>query len=129
MLFPPSSFSRREILEKLPKLPLAYDFRTTYAYDNILYLAAGEIIKSISGTEWEDFIKTRIFDKVGMPGSVSRYSTFGSMPNISSAHDRLNGELHLVDRPVLSATYWTSGLGSSELMKSSACSARCCRAA
>ena len=98
MLFPPSSYSRREILEKLPKLPLAYDFRTTYAYDNILYLAAGEIIKSISGQEWEDFIKTRIFDKVGMPGSVSRYSQFGSMPNISSAHDRLNGELHLVDR-------------------------------
>ncbi len=97
MLFPPSTFSRREILEKLQKLPLAYDFRSTYAYDNILYLACGEIIKAVSGQEWEDFIKTRIFDKAGMPGSVSRYSEFGSKPNISFAHNRINGQVTLVD--------------------------------
>ncbi|WP_276348081.1 serine hydrolase [Daejeonella sp. JGW-45] len=97
MLFPPSTFTRREILEKVQKLPLVYDFRSTYAYDNILYLACGEIIKTVSGLEWEDFVKTRIFDKVGMPGSVSRYSEFGSQPNISFAHNRLNGKITLVD--------------------------------
>lgn len=97
MLFPPSTFTRREILEKVQKLPLAYDFRSTYAYDNILYLACGEIIKAVSGQEWEDFIKIRIFDKVGMPGSVSRYSEFGSKPNISFAHNRINGNITPVD--------------------------------
>lgn len=97
MLFPPSTFSRREILEKVQKLPLAYDFRSTYAYDNILYLACGEIIKTLSGMEWEDFVKTRIFDKVGMPGSVSRYSQFASQPNISNAHNRINGKVTFVD--------------------------------
>lgn len=97
MLFPPSTFSRREILDKVQKLPMAYDFRSTYAYDNILYLACAEIIKSVSGQEWEEFVKTRIFDKVGMPGSVSRYSEFGSKPNISSAHNRVNGNVNLVD--------------------------------
>ncbi|SKB92304.1 serine hydrolase [Daejeonella lutea] len=97
MLFPPSTFSRREILEKVQKLPLAYDFRSTYAYDNILYLACAEIIKAVSGQEWEDFVKSRIFDKVGMPGSVSRYSEFGTRPNISFAHNRINGKITLVD--------------------------------
>lgn len=97
MLFPPSTFTRREILEKVQKLPLAYDFRSTYAYDNILYLACGEVIKAVSGQEWEEFVKTRIFDKVGMPGSVARYSDFGSQPNISFAHNRINGKITLVD--------------------------------
>ena len=97
MLFPPSAYSRREILEKLPKLPLVHDFRTTYAYDNILYLAAGEIIKSLSGMEWEDFIKTRIFDQAGMPGSISRYSQFAKQTNISAAHDRINGTVQSLD--------------------------------
>jgi CubicO group peptidase (beta-lactamase class C family) len=97
MLFPPSAYSRREILEKLPKIPLVHDFRTTYAYDNILYLAAGEIIKSLSGMEWEDFIKSRIFDKVGMPGSISRYSQYTKQPNISAAHDRINGTIQPLD--------------------------------
>lgn len=97
MLFPPSTFSRKEILEKLSKLPLVHDFRTTYAYDNILYLAAGEVIKVLSGQEWEDYIQTKIFAKVGMPGSVSRYSEFGTKSNISAAHDRINGSVNLVD--------------------------------
>ena len=97
MLFPPSTYSKREILEKLQKLPLVHDFRSTYAYDNILYLAAGEVIKELSGREWEDFVKLRIFDKVGMPGSVSRYSEFGSRTNISAAHDRINGKVGLVE--------------------------------
>jgi CubicO group peptidase (beta-lactamase class C family) len=97
MLFPPSAYNRREILEKLPKLPLVHDFRTTYAYDNILYLAAGEIIKSLSGMEWEDFIESRIFDKVGMPGSISRYSQFAKQSNISAAHDRINGTVQSLD--------------------------------
>ncbi|EOR96463.1 Beta-lactamase [Arcticibacter svalbardensis MN12-7] len=97
MLFPPSTFNRREILNKLKKLPLANDFRTTYAYDNILYLAAGEIIAAVSGISWEDFIKARIFDPVGMPGSISRYSLFAGMPNIAVAHDRINGMVQVVD--------------------------------
>lgn len=97
MLFPPSTFSRKEILEKLWKLPLVHDFRTTYAYDNILYLAAGELIKVLSGQEWEDFVQTKIFEKVGMKGSVSRYSEFGRRSNISAAHNRINGMVYLVD--------------------------------
>jgi len=97
MLFPPSTFSRKEILEKLRNLPLIHDFRTTYAYDNILYLAAGEVIKVLSGQEWEDYIQTKIFDKVGMQGSVSRYSEFGTKSNISAAHDRINGTVNLVN--------------------------------
>jgi CubicO group peptidase (beta-lactamase class C family) len=97
MLFPPSAYTRREILEKLPKLPLVHDFRTTYAYDNILYLAAGEIIKSLSGMEWEDFIKTRIFDQTDMKGSIARYSQYSLQANISSAHDRINGKIQEMD--------------------------------
>jgi CubicO group peptidase (beta-lactamase class C family) len=97
MLFPPSTFTRREILGKLQKLPLVHDFRSTYAYDNILYLAAGEVIEVLSGMKWEDFIRQRIFDKVGMPGSLSRYSEFGSRSNISAAHDLINGKLGLVN--------------------------------
>jgi CubicO group peptidase (beta-lactamase class C family) len=97
MLFPPSTFTAREILEKVRYLPLVYDFRSTYAYDNILYLVCGEIIKAVSGQDWEDFVRTRIFDKVGMAGSLSRYSEFGSKPNISFAHNRIDGKITLVD--------------------------------
>lgn len=97
LLFPPSTFSRRELLEKLKDVKLKYDFRTVYAYDNILYLAAGEVIAAKTGMSWEDFVKTRIFDKIGMNRSVSKYSSLSSQANIAYAHAIRNGKLQLLD--------------------------------
>jgi CubicO group peptidase (beta-lactamase class C family) len=95
LLFPPSTYTRKELLSKLKDVKLTHDFRTVYAYDNILYLAAGEIIGSVSGMSWEDFVKTRIFTKVGMPRSISRFSTLRSQSNIAYAHAMRDGKLEV----------------------------------
>jgi CubicO group peptidase (beta-lactamase class C family)/beta-lactamase class A len=95
MLFPPSVYSRKEILEKLPRIPLVHDFRTTYAYDNILYLAAGEVIVARSGMSWEDFVKYRILNKVGMPRTVSRFSDLKEKENVSASHARYGNDIHV----------------------------------
>jgi CubicO group peptidase (beta-lactamase class C family) len=97
MLFPPSAYSRKEIISKLKSIPLTHNFRSVYAYDNILYLAAGEIIAAVSGTSWEDFVKTRIFDKLGMSESLSRFSDVKKAVNVSSSHKRLNGKIQPED--------------------------------
>jgi CubicO group peptidase (beta-lactamase class C family)/beta-lactamase class A len=97
LLFPPSLYTRKELLTKIKDVKLAYDFRTTYAYDNILYLAAAEVIEKISGQTWEDFVKKRIFDVVGMNRSISKYSTLRSQSNVAYAHVRRNGKLEVVD--------------------------------
>lgn len=97
LLFPPSTFSRKELLSKLKDVPLEHDFRSVYAYDNILYVAAGEVIEAVSGMEWETFVKQRIFDRVGMPNSVSRFSTLRQQPNVAYAHARRNGKVGPVD--------------------------------
>ncbi len=86
LLFPPSTFSRKELLSKLKDVKISHDFRTVYAYDNILYLAAGEVIAEVSGMSWEDFVKSKIFNKVGMKHSVSRFSTLKQQPNVAYAH-------------------------------------------
>jgi CubicO group peptidase (beta-lactamase class C family) len=88
LLFPPSTYTRREILEKVKKIPLVNSFRTTYAYDNILYVAAGEVISNVSHMDYEDFIRTRILDKVGMTESLSRFSTLSGKTNIATGHIR-----------------------------------------
>ena len=97
LLFPPSAFSRKEIIEKISGLPLVHGFRTTYAYDNVLYVTAGELISEVSGMPWEEFIKTRIFDKIGMNESLSRFSTFKDQANIATGHNRYNGKVQVID--------------------------------
>src|SRR5690554_6892843 len=43
--FPPTTYSRRELVERLQYLPLTSSFRSTYAYDNVLYLVSGLLIE------------------------------------------------------------------------------------
>ena len=98
LLFPPANLSRKALLLKLKGVPLAYDFRSVYAYDNILYLAAGEVVEAVSGMSWEDFVKQRIFEKVGMPHSISRFSTLRQQPNFAYSHARRDGTVKVIEK-------------------------------
>ncbi len=89
--FPPSNYSRAEIVSKIQYLPIVTSFRNSYAYDNIFYLLAGEVIKSVSGLEWEDFIKERILNRAKMEKSIPRASSFKDQQNRSASHARFNG--------------------------------------
>ncbi|TYR32242.1 serine hydrolase [Sphingobacterium phlebotomi] len=94
--FPPSNFTRAEIVKKTQFLPLVGGFRNDYAYDNILYLAAGELIQHVTGQLWEDFVAERIMQPVGMQQSISRISTLANQSNYSASHARFDDEIREV---------------------------------
>ena len=58
--WPSSTYNRKEIARRIRYLPLTTSFRSAYAYDNVLYLVAGEVIEAVSGQSWEDFVRERI---------------------------------------------------------------------
>src|SRR5262245_48764236 len=67
--WPASTLDRTEVARRIRYIPPATSFRSAYAYDNVLYLVAGQVIEAISGQSWEDFVSSRILAKVGMTGS------------------------------------------------------------
>ena len=98
LLFPESTYSRREIVERLRTIPLATSFRSAYAYDNILYVAAGELIEAVSGMTWEDFISKRILARVGMASSRPRHSADTAGMNVAIPHADL--ETGVIPQPI-----------------------------
>jgi CubicO group peptidase (beta-lactamase class C family) len=94
--WPESTLDRKEIVRRLRFIPPAASFRTAYAYDNVLYLVAGELIETVTGQTWEDFVATRILQKVGMTGSNVRHSAASAGGNVASPHAPING----VVRPI-----------------------------
>jgi CubicO group peptidase (beta-lactamase class C family) len=56
---------RADIVAGLKYLPIGGQFRGGYAYDNVLYVAAGEVIAAVTGKPWEVFIQTRILTPAG----------------------------------------------------------------
>lgn len=99
--WPPSTYDRKEIARRLRYLPLKTSFRSAYAYDNVLYLIAGEVIEAVSGKTWEDFVQTRILDPVGMTGSNVLHSAAAANGNVAATHAKIDGRVQPV-KPFLS---------------------------
>lgn len=95
--WPPSTYNRKEIARRLRSIPLATSFRSAYAYDNVLYLIAGEVIEAVSGQTWEDFIAKHILTRVGMTYSNVRHSDAAGKGNIAVPHAKINGIVRPVD--------------------------------
>jgi len=94
--WPPSDYSRREIVERIKNVPLIHSFRSTYAYDNVLYITAAELIEAVSGMSWEEFITKRIYDVIGFEYStILEYSDLAAT-NIAGTHAIVEGELKTV---------------------------------
>jgi CubicO group peptidase (beta-lactamase class C family) len=91
--WPPSTYTRKEIARRLRYIRPATGFRSTYAYDNVLYLIAGELIEAVSGQSWEDFVSTRILAKVGMTTSSVRHSAATAGGNVAATHARIDGKV------------------------------------
>lgn len=73
LTWPETTFTRSQIVEKLRYIPPATSFRSGYAYDNILYIVAGEVVSHVSGQPWEQFVSSRIFAPLGMTESVTSF--------------------------------------------------------
>ncbi len=91
--WPTSTYNRREIAERLRDIPLATSFRSAYAYDNVLYLVAGELIEAVSGQSWEQFVATRILAPLGMTDSKVNHSDAAAGGNVAATHARVEGTI------------------------------------
>ncbi|HEU0175541.1 MAG TPA: serine hydrolase [Blastocatellia bacterium] len=96
MFFPPTTFTREEIVARLRYIKPATSFRSKYAYDNVLYLVAGQVVAAVSGKSWDDFIKERIFAPLGMTASNTSVKDLRPGGNFVSPHQKVEGRLQPV---------------------------------
>lgn len=94
--WPPTTYDRREIARRLRQIPLATSFRSAYAYDNVLYLIAGEVIEAVSGRSWEEFVTERILLPAGMTTSNVRQTLAERPGNVAATHAVVEGTLQVV---------------------------------
>ncbi|PKO07126.1 MAG: hypothetical protein CVU41_03390 [Chloroflexi bacterium HGW-Chloroflexi-3] len=71
-------------------------FRSTYAYQNVTYLVAGEIIKAITDTTWDDFVTQHIFEPLGMQRTTTKLSDLNRLQNYAIPHAWINGRIQSI---------------------------------
>lgn len=81
-----SNYSRVDIIKRLKYLEPVSGYREKPAYQNVMYVVAGEIVREVTGISWDAFLKTRIFDKIGMNNSTSISAVRESNNNLAQPH-------------------------------------------
>ncbi len=79
-------YTPEEVLRRTRHLPAKGRFRSTYGYSNLMFLAAGEVIRQASGKPWPEFIQERILNPVGMTRTVTSVKSLDALGNFASPH-------------------------------------------
>jgi CubicO group peptidase (beta-lactamase class C family) len=105
--------SRKDILYRLRFLKPQTSMRSHFTYQNIMYVAAGEIVAAVSGIPWENFVRQKIFEPLDMKGTVPLLAETEGRPNVVSPHYLIDGNIRVIENasvdPVAPAgSVWSS---------------------
>jgi CubicO group peptidase (beta-lactamase class C family) len=102
LFVPRTRLSRAESVRRLRYIKPATSFRSGYAYDNILYMVAGQLIEDVTGETWEKYMREHVLKPAGMLHSTTDDEGHFSSPDRAQPHARMNGGLRGVgDQEVL----------------------------
>jgi CubicO group peptidase (beta-lactamase class C family) len=73
-----------EVLRRTQHLPLDYPFRGGFAYSSIPFIAAGKVLEKRTGQRWEDLLRDRLCEPMGM-ASVVMHARDPLPPGVVSA--------------------------------------------
>jgi len=101
LFWPHTTYTRDEIIYKLRFMKPASSFRSHYAYDNLLYMTAGQIVPAVTGTSWDDYIRQRIFTPLGMTHSNVSNAHIKPGDDVAFPHSRMEGKLQVIPFEIL----------------------------
>lgn len=66
----PANITRENYASRLKYLPQKKPFRDVWSYNNFMYMIAGHVAEIIGGKKFEELIKEKILDPLGMNASI-----------------------------------------------------------
>jgi len=87
-----SNASAEQIIKGIKHVPQAYEFRSGYGYSNLMYITAGEVIKTVTGKSWAQNVKERLLEPLGMDRTIASLGELEGMGNFSTPHARKEGK-------------------------------------
>ncbi|MGH7522181.1 MAG: serine hydrolase domain-containing protein [Gemmatimonadales bacterium] len=83
---------------------------TTYCYSNSGYVLLGIMVARASGMSFPDFVRTRIFEPLGMRASVAHVEGRDTVPQRAYGYSPRGGSFVQTDQSVTSATLGDGGI-------------------
>lgn len=107
-------YSAEEVVRRARHLPAAGPFRASYGYSNIMFIAAGEVVRAASGRPWPVFVRERLLVPLGMSRTVLTTDSLRARTNVATPHGEWQG------RPTAFEWYGWDAMGAAGSIISSA---------
>ncbi|MEO8622880.1 MAG: serine hydrolase [bacterium] len=91
-----NSTSFADIMRRLRYIKPSTSFRSTWNYQNVMYSIGGTIVERASGMSWDAFIRTRIFQPLGMNESEALVSQIIGKSNVAVPHADIRDTVRVV---------------------------------
>lgn len=115
LMFPDGNATPAEVIHALRYFEPATSFRSEFAYDNLLYIVAGEVVARVSGVPFADFLEDRLLAPLGMEDCVASPERALPEASIATPHMSVDDELEVTTTRVTGLVAAAGGI---------ACSAR-----
>jgi CubicO group peptidase (beta-lactamase class C family) len=93
-----SGFTRDQVLGKLRLVDVDDEFRTRFRYNNMMFLAAGQLVPAVTESKatWDEFVADRLFKPLGMTSATTTITALSKGGDVATPHEKVKG----VPRPV-----------------------------
>jgi CubicO group peptidase (beta-lactamase class C family) len=81
-----TTYTNEEVINRMQYLPINYNFRTLFGYQNNMYMIAGEIIERVTRQSWEEFIQQTFLDPLEMSDTRTSSDQFNGTEEIAFPH-------------------------------------------
>lgn len=98
-----STFTQKELFDRIRYLEPAAPPRTTFLYNNLMYAAAGYSIQVLTDTTWQDFVTDHILQPLGMTSTLFSIDDMVKQPDHAVPYDERRDGTALYEIPYYSA--------------------------
>ena len=81
-----SELPASEIIKQVKHVPQAYSFRGGYGYSNLMFITAGEVIRTVTGKSWDAYVKERFFGPLQMSRTITSTNDLDKKGNYAIPH-------------------------------------------
>lgn len=91
-----SNFTPNEMVAQMRHLKPASSFRSRYAYQNVMFLVAGQVVEQVTGKPWDQVVAERVFAPLGMSRTTTSVSAQPADSNVATPHAVVDRKLQIV---------------------------------
>lgn len=106
-----TTYKPSDILHRVRLLKPVTSFRNQYGYQNLMFIAAGQIVERVSGQPCSDFVRERLLNPIGMNRTTTSIRDFDA--NVASPHNESGGSLRVLPHDDMDNCWGACGLNSS----------------